>query len=88
MELPQAVDLGRETLLLAIKLSLPLLAVSFAVGLLISVFQAATQLHDSTIAFVPRLLITALAILFLLPWGLSELAEFSVSIITRVPGSG
>ena len=81
------IDLGRTALLLAVKLGLPLLAVCLAVGLLVSVLQAATQIQDQTISLVPRILLTGLAALLLLPWGLSELAHYSTELIRNIPAT-
>lgn len=86
MDVTQAVEFGREAILLGLKLALPLLAVSFAVGLIVNVFQAATQLHDQTISLVPRMLLTAVVALLLLPWALSQLVDYSVQLITNIPG--
>ena len=81
------IDLARESVLLAIKLGLPLLAVCLAVGLLVSVLQAATQIQDQTISLIPRILLTGLAALFLLPWGLSELAAYSTELVRHIPST-
>jgi len=60
----------------AIKIAAPLLLVSMAVGLLISIIQAATQIHEQTITFVPKLLLLALILLAAGPWMLQTLADF------------
>jgi len=63
----QAVDLSailNETFLVALKLAAPVLAVALVVGLIISVFQAMTQINESTLAFVPKLVAIGAALLF------------------------
>lgn len=86
MDLAVAVDLGRDAVLLGLKLAFPILAVALAVALLINIVQAATQLHDQTLAIVPRMLVTAVAALLLLPWALSQLVDYATTIFTHLPG--
>lgn len=66
----------RETIWLILKLAAPLLVVSMVVGLVISIFQAATQIHEQTITFVPKIILTALILLFLGSWMLTSLSDF------------
>jgi flagellar biosynthetic protein FliQ len=63
-----AVEAGRKALFVAIELSAPILAVGMLVGLIVSALQAATQIQDQTLSFVPKILAMAAALLFLLPW--------------------
>ena len=51
-----AVDMGREAMLVTLKLSMPLLMVGLVVGLVISVLQAATQVQEQTLSFIPKIL--------------------------------
>lgn len=55
----EIMDLMHEFFILAVKLSAPVLLISMAVGIVISIFQAATQIHEQTLTFVPKLLIIA-----------------------------
>lgn len=71
--------LGTEALLLAIWLSLPVLLAVVAVGLLVGVLQAATQVQDASIAFVPKLLVAALVLAISATWIGSELIAFTVA---------
>jgi flagellar biosynthesis protein FliQ len=63
-----AVEAARKALLVALELSAPVLAVGMLVGLIVSVVQAATQIQDQTLSFVPKILAIATALFFLLPW--------------------
>ena len=63
-----AVEAARKALLVALELSAPVLAVGMLVGLIVSVVQAATQIQDQTVSFVPKILAIATALFFLLPW--------------------
>lgn len=63
-----AVEAGRKALLVALELSAPILAVGMLVGLVVSAVQAATQIQDQTLSFVPKILAMAAALFLLLPW--------------------
>ena len=82
----KAVDLGREMIMVALIVSMPLLVVGLAVGLAVSVLQAATQVQEQTLAFVPKIVAVALAMFFLLPWLMTRMTEYTVSLFTRMPG--
>ena len=70
----------QQAISIAIKLAAPLLLVSMAVGLLIAIIQAATQIHEQTITFVPKLLLLGLIILAAGPWMLRTLMDFFIRI--------
>lgn len=71
---------AQEALLLSVLLSLPVLVVALVVGLLVSVFQAATQIQDATLAHLPRLLLVALCLSATGPWMARHLAGFAARI--------
>ena len=73
-------DIMQQAIMTAIMLAAPLLLVSMAIGLLIAIIQAATQIHEQTITFVPKLLLLALMLLIAGPWMLRTMMDF----ITRV----
>lgn len=75
MTLDQSVNLMHEAVAISVKLAAPMLLVSMAIGLLISIIQAATQIHEQTITFVPKLLVIALILLAAGPWMLEVLSE-------------
>lgn len=58
----------QESLLVALKLSAPMLIISIAIGLVIAIFQAATQIHEQTLTFVPKVLAIALLLIILGSW--------------------
>lgn len=72
----QIMDVLREAMLVAFKLAGPLLIVSIVVGLIVSVFQAATQIHEQTLIFVPKIVCIALLLLILGSWMIGTLGEF------------
>jgi flagellar biosynthetic protein FliQ len=77
-----ALDLTREALLVAAKVALPLLAVAMLAGLLVSMVQSATQVHEPVLTLVPKLAAVGCAALLLLPWIVSVVADFA----TRAAG--
>ena len=76
-DLSLAIDLGREALWVAVKLSFPILLSALVVGALISVLQAATQIQDQTLNQVPKMFTVAAAVFVLLPWILGVLVEYT-----------
>jgi flagellar biosynthetic protein FliQ len=87
MNFDTVIDLGSDTLLLVLKLGVPLLLVAMAVGLFVSVLQTVTQIQDQTISHVPKLIATFLATLVLMPWALGELIDFATQLITNIPST-
>lgn len=72
----QVLTIMKEALLVALKLSLPLLIASMIIGLIIAIFQAATQIHEQTLTFVPKVIVIGLILLFLGSWMTSVLIDF------------
>ena len=73
-------DIMRQMTLVCLQMAGPLLLVSIAIGLIISIFQAATQIHEQTLTFVPKLLVIALMLLLLGNWFNSVLGGFTENI--------
>ena len=70
--------LAQEALLLAVAVSLPVVAIAALVGLLVAVLQAATQVQDATLGHLPRLLVVAVVLALMAPWMGSEIAAFAL----------
>ena len=66
----------------------PVLAAALAVGLLISVFQVATQLQEMTLSYVPKLLVSAVVLLVLGPWMIYRITQFAIEMIMLIPSLG
>jgi flagellar biosynthetic protein FliQ len=81
-----AVDLGREALLVAVKLSLPILLAGLVVGALISVVQAATQVQEQTLTQVPKTFAVAAVLFIALPWFLAVLVEYTTTLVANMGG--
>ena len=72
----QLLDIMKEALIVCLKLAGPMLLVSIVVGLIISIFQAATQIHEQTLTFVPKLVVIAIVLLGMGSWMIMTLTEF------------
>ena len=77
MTVEQGVDLVRESLVLMLFLSAPILLAALVVGLLIGVLQAATQVQEQTLTFVPKMLAMGIIAVLVTPWLLQKILDFS-----------
>ena len=80
-----AVDLFREALWLTALIVGLLVMPSLLVGLLVAMFQAATQINEQTLSFVPRLLVMLLTLIWAGPWLVRELMEYTQNLIQNIP---
>ncbi len=74
-----------EAIRTAILLAAPMLCVGLVTGVLVSMFQAATQINEMTLVFVPKMLGVATALLFFFPWMLDLITTFTRNLITNIP---
>ena len=79
------VAIGREALMLTVMISGPLLLFALVVGLIISIFQAVTQIQEMTLTFVPKILAVALALLIFLPWMINMATDFTRHMFELIP---
>lgn len=77
--------LGRQALELTALLAAPLLISALAVGLFIGMFQAATQINEMTLSFIPKLAILAVALLISGPWMLQLITSFTIRLYSSIP---
>lgn len=80
-----AVDLFREALWLTAMIVGLMVMPSLLVGLLVAMFQAATQINEQTLSFVPRLLVMLLTLIWAGPWLVRELMEYMQNLIHNIP---
>lgn len=80
------VSIGREALMLTIMVAGPLLLSGLVVGLVISIFQAVTQIQEMTLTFIPKILAVALSLLLFLPWIINKLVDFTNHMFELIPG--
>jgi flagellar biosynthetic protein FliQ len=76
---------AQEAIKTTILVSMPMLGLGLAVGLIVSIFQAVTQIHEMTLTFVPKILIVLLALLFFAGWMLDNLIRFTETTIEQIP---
>lgn len=84
----ELIDLSRETILVMIKVAAPVLLTGLAIGLLISVFQALTQIQEATLTFVPKVLVGFASMIIFLPFMLHALTDFWKLIMDRIVAGG
>lgn len=72
----QVLQILSDALMVAFKLAGPLLLVSVLIGLVVAIFQAATQIHEQTLTFVPKVLVLSLMLLFMGSWMITTFSEF------------
>jgi flagellar biosynthetic protein FliQ len=77
-----AVQLARETLVTALLLATPILAIATVVSLLINIAQVMTSIQEHTVATVPRIAVVAIATILLMPWMLRKLMSFTLYLFT------
>jgi flagellar biosynthesis protein FliQ len=79
------IEIGRNTLMITLLLSGPMLMLSLVVGLAVSIFQAATHISEMTLTFIPKLLAMGSALLFFLPWMLQLFRSYFNEIMLQIP---
>lgn len=79
------IDLGRQALELTLLVSAPLFIAALATGLIISIFQAATQINEQTLSFVPKLIATFITLVLAGPWMLTMMTDFIRRLFENIP---
>lgn len=79
------VALARHAIEIMLLISAPLFITALATGLIISIFQAATQINESTLSFVPKLIVIVLTILLTGPWMLTVLTDYMRQLFESIP---
>lgn len=77
--------LATQTMWMTVLIAAPLLLSALAVGLLVGMFQAATQINEMTLSFIPKLGILVLALVVFGPWMLSNLVDFTQQLFNSIP---
>ena len=85
MDVAQVIELGRESLWVAVMVAAPLLGVALAVCLIIGIFQAATSIQEMTLSFIPKLGVMVLALMAFGSWQISVMVDFFQRIFERIP---
>ncbi len=74
-----------EAMVLAFTMAAPLLIVTLVVGLIVSIFQAATQINEMTLSFIPKLLAVAITLVLLGPWLISQMVDYINVLFSAIP---
>ncbi len=78
-------DLGRQAMTTSLIVGAPLIGIGLLVGLVISIFQATTQINEQTLTFAPKMAATAIGLVALGPWMLRVLADFTTKLLESLP---
>lgn len=79
------IDLGRQALELTLLVSAPLFIAALVTGLIISIFQAATQINEQTLSFVPKLIATFITLVLAGPWMITMMTDFIRRLFENIP---
>lgn len=78
-------DIATSALMLVVYLAAPVLLAGLAVGLLVSIFQAATQIQEQTLSFIPKLIAMVIALMVMGPWMLQKWVDFTQQLFHSIP---
>jgi flagellar biosynthetic protein FliQ len=76
---------GQEAMLMAMKLSAPVLLPSLAIGLVVAMFQAATQINETTLTFIPKVIVIGAVLMLAGPWMLQLFVDYFQDLIRDIP---
>lgn len=84
---PESVmTIGRQAMEVTLMVAAPMLLVALIIGLIVSIFQAATQINESTLSFIPKLVGIFVALVLAGPWMLSVMLDYMRQVFTNLPG--
>ena len=87
MDPQQVLTTGQQALTLMLMVSAPVLLVVLVVGLVVSIFQAATQINEATLSFVPKIVAAVAMLAFAGPWMMTTLVEYLQRTLLGIPGA-
>ncbi len=88
MSTNEVLEIGRDAVFVLLKVGAPIMLIALAVGLIVSLAQALTQIQEMTLAFVPKILVIFVTLIFLLPFMLNTLVVFTQQLTDRIAGLG
>jgi flagellar biosynthesis protein FliQ len=80
------IEIGRQAVEVTLMISAPLFIAALATGLLVSIFQAATQINEATLSFVPKLIIVFITLIAAGPWMITVLTDYMKRLYGGIPG--
>lgn len=81
----EVLELGRQAMWVGLQVAMPILVAALIVGLLVSVFQAVTQIQEMTLQFIPKMIAVGVVLILAGGWMLSQIVEFTVRVFTHLP---
>ncbi len=84
----EVIEIGREAIVVMLKIGAPILLIALIVGLVISLIQALTQIQEMTLSFVPKIIVIFASLLLFMPFMMSTLITFTESLADRIVGIG
>jgi flagellar biosynthetic protein FliQ len=79
------IGVARQAIQVTLLVALPILGIGLVVGVIVSLLQAATQIQEMTLTFVPKILSVFIGLLLLLPWIMNQLVSFTLEIFNNIP---
>ncbi|RJX34176.1 MAG: flagellar biosynthetic protein FliQ [Oxalobacter sp.] len=84
---PESVmSIGRHAIEITLMMAAPMLLIALAIGLIVSIFQAATQINEMTLTFIPKLIGVFIALMLAGPWMLAVMTDYIRQLFTNIPG--
>jgi len=83
-----AINIINRAVFVALMISTPMLMAGLVIGLIISIFQAVTQINEMTLTFIPKILVTVIMLIIFLPWMTTTLLDFTVYLFSLFPEIG
>jgi len=80
-----AIDIARQAMLVALLMASPMLGFGLLVGLMVSIFQAVTQVNEMTLTFIPKIIAVAAALAIFLPWIMRLMVDFTTRLYGMLP---
>ncbi len=77
--------IGREAILTMLMVAAPILISGLMIGLIVSILQAITQVHEMTLTFIPKIVVVALSLLIFLPWIINTIVDFTIRLFAIIP---
>jgi len=84
MNSADAVGIFQQALMLALSLAGPMLFFGLVTGLIVSIFQAVTQVHEMTLTFIPKILAVVVSLFLFMPWMINKLVDFTSDLFSSI----
>lgn len=86
MTIEFVVDICRKSVQTALLMAAPMLLAGMIIGLIVSIFQAATQINEQTLTFIPKIVAVFITLLLMTPWLIQTMTSFATAIFTSIAG--